>query len=552
MCKTLRVLFVGICFSIAWPAFGASLLFDDFNGSSASSLYWHLPVWLFNGDGTFIYDTQFECADNATLPTCVDSCGKITVQTKNIIGVSYYGYDLISNATYQPTTDELVFTVRLKVDQVQPGTIFAFFLYQKPASSDNTNHDEIDFEFLGNMPGKFCTNIYGAEPLGVGHPQYIPYASGTITDWHVYEIRWSATSVKWLVDGTQVRQVTTESPVPPGPMYIHLNAWVPGPESYALAYSPDIPPPAKADETNQTWSMSVDCLSVSSGIQVPTSISASVSSVSLDVGASCQLTAGCLDQDGKPMIAPLSWSSSDSQVATVDQSGKVIANCTGSAEITVSYGSLQQAIPVSVSSKLIKITQVAPLAELGKVCGKVTVNPKQYNVAVLIRLYEGWWTKPYYEKPLTAIKNNKAWSAMITTGGFDSDATEVRAYLIPAGIAPPLASGGEIPPEYSQYEFASVIRTYPAVKKILAKPRTLQLHVGQDHPYVEYHFYVLDDHRRRVFPPYETTSWASADPAIASVDGFGYVTPVAPGNTQIFYSTSLNNSLKGVLNVKVK
>jgi len=77
-------------------------------------------------------------------------------------------------------------------------------------------------------------------------------------------------------------------------------------------------------------------------------------------------------------------------------------------------------------------------------------------VAVYINVSGGWWTKPYFAQPLTSIAPDGTWSCDITTGGNDSSATEIAAYLVPAGYNPPLLSGqASLPAEFNQNSVAS-------------------------------------------------------------------------------------------------
>ncbi len=59
---------------------------------------------------------------------------------------------------------------------LRPGIVGGLFLYAL-APGSNTLHDEIDFELLSNVPDQVQTNIYGNEPLGIGHVEFIPYRS---------------------------------------------------------------------------------------------------------------------------------------------------------------------------------------------------------------------------------------------------------------------------------------------------------------------------------------------------------------------------------------
>ncbi|MEA3282342.1 MAG: CARDB domain-containing protein [Euryarchaeota archaeon] len=71
--------------------------------------------------------------------------------------------------------------------------------------------------------------------------------------------------------------------------------------------------------------------------------------------------------------------------------------------------------------------------------GNVTgIAPDDCRVAVYIRVGDVWWIKPYYASPLTAINPDGTWTCDITTGGDDRYATAVAAYLLPAGIEPPI------------------------------------------------------------------------------------------------------------------
>jgi hypothetical protein len=259
MNKLFLVAAIGVIAAASSISSAATLLSDDFSGTSASSSRWHIPTWVSSNDGTFIGRTQFRCTQNALLPAINQGNAIIAVESYNptdATGSSFYGTDLITNQTFS-SSQEIHITVRAKMNTSTPGIIGGIFLYAlKPGST--TLHDEVDFEFLTNKPDGVQTNIYGNEPLGVGHPQFSSYTSGTITDYHTYEIKWTANQVSWLVDGNLVR--TDTSHVPTEPMYLHLNMWVPGTE-WSEAYSQNLQPTNSAN-FNQIFSMSVDSVNV--------------------------------------------------------------------------------------------------------------------------------------------------------------------------------------------------------------------------------------------------------------------------------------------------
>jgi beta-glucanase (GH16 family) len=236
----------------------ATLLSDDFGGNIVNSSKWHIPTWVSPIDGTFIGQTQFRCTQNSSLPVTNDSNAIVAVETYNPTGFSFYGTDLISNQSFA-LEEGIHITVRAKMNTSTPGIVGGIFLYAlKPGST--TLHDEIDFEFLTNLPNQAQTNIYSNEPLGTGHPQFVSYASGSITDYHTYEIEWQPNQVSWFIDGNLVRTDTIH--VPTGPMNFHLNVWVPD-SDWDLAYSPNLIPTTSAS-SNQVFRMKIDSVNIES------------------------------------------------------------------------------------------------------------------------------------------------------------------------------------------------------------------------------------------------------------------------------------------------
>jgi len=244
------------------------LLSDNFPGIIVDAANWHIPTWVSSTDGTFVGQTQFRCTQNAALPSVINGNAIIALDTYNPTGSSFYGTDLISNQEFN-LGQGIIFTVTAKLNAPIPGGIIGgIFLYRPPActpnctSSSNTDHDEIDFELLSNDPNDVWTNIYGDEPLGTGHPESYPYLSGSVTDYHTYQIQWLPNQVTWSVDGTVIRTVTNQSPIPVGPMYAQLDIWVPGSDD-AAAYNANLQW-TTSPGSDQTFSMSVDSVEVAS------------------------------------------------------------------------------------------------------------------------------------------------------------------------------------------------------------------------------------------------------------------------------------------------
>ncbi len=74
------------------------------------------------------------------------------------------------------------------------------------------------------------------------------------------------------------------------------------------------------------------------------------------------------------------------------------------------------------------------------------VDTNNYGVAVYIYV-GGWWTKPYWNEPVTTISCNGYFVTDITTGGSDSSTSRIAAFLIPIDYDPPAMSGGASLPD---------------------------------------------------------------------------------------------------------
>ncbi|CAM8938845.1 unnamed protein product [Rhodiola kirilowii] len=106
------------------------------------------------------------------------------------------------------------------------GVVTAYYL-----TSTGTKHDEIDFEFLGNVSGQpyiIHTNIY-TQGVGNREQQFYPWFDPS-ADFHNYTIHWNPNAVVWYVDRIPIRVYRNyESKGVPYPnkqgMRIHTSLW---------------------------------------------------------------------------------------------------------------------------------------------------------------------------------------------------------------------------------------------------------------------------------------------------------------------------------------
>ena len=94
----------------------------------------------------------------------------------------------------------------------------------------------------------------------------------------------------------------------------------------------------------------------------------------------------------------------------------------------------------SVSS--ISFVYVPPYGSFENLQGAtLNANPDEFAVAVYIMVDGQWWTKPYWDSPITKISDDGTWICDITTGGVDETASIITAYLISKDYESPSASG---------------------------------------------------------------------------------------------------------------
>jgi len=244
-----------ICFtmSTSLAASASTLLYEDFSGDSFDSSKWHFAYW----GGQVLGRTLFR---SSSFPEIRNGNAIISVDSYNYEDSShssFYGNDVMSNKLIPLTGKAVHVKFRAKMNTSTPGIVGGMFLFAfRPG--DSGLHDEIDFEFVTSMPNAIMTNSYSNEPLDAGHPEFAYYESGTITDYHIYEIKWETDKVSWFVDGALVRVETEHVPVVP--MEIHLNAWVADAE-WQQAYNAELQP-AASESSNQSFEMSVDSVEV--------------------------------------------------------------------------------------------------------------------------------------------------------------------------------------------------------------------------------------------------------------------------------------------------
>ncbi|KAK1439346.1 hypothetical protein QVD17_05162 [Tagetes erecta] len=110
------------------------------------------------------------------------------------------------------------------------GVVVAF--YMSNGDMYEKNHDEIDFEFLGNIKGKdwkIQTNIYGNGSTNLGREERYSLWFDPSHDFHHYTILWTQDHIIFYVDNVAIREIKrTESlggGFPSKPMTLYATIW---------------------------------------------------------------------------------------------------------------------------------------------------------------------------------------------------------------------------------------------------------------------------------------------------------------------------------------
>ncbi|CAN0924225.1 Probable xyloglucan endotransglucosylase/hydrolase protein 28 [Linum grandiflorum] len=137
-------------------------------------------------------------------------------------GSGFVSQDLYSHGYFSAS-------IKLPADYTA-GVVVAF--YMSNGDTYEKNHDEIDFEFLGNIRGKdwrIQTNIYGNGSTASGREERYSLWFDPSDDFHRYSILWTDSHIIFYVDDVPIREsVRTESmggDFPAKPMSLYATIW---------------------------------------------------------------------------------------------------------------------------------------------------------------------------------------------------------------------------------------------------------------------------------------------------------------------------------------
>uniref|UniRef100_A0ACD6A8V8 Uncharacterized protein n=1 Tax=Avena sativa TaxID=4498 RepID=A0ACD6A8V8_AVESA len=122
-------------------------------------------------------------------------------------------------------------SIKLPSADYTAGVVVAF--YMSNGGVYEKTHDELDFEFLGNVKGKgwrVQTNVYGDGSTALGREErYGRLWFDPTQDFHRYAILWTNNTIVFYIDATPIREVVRNelmgAQFPSKPMSVYATIW---------------------------------------------------------------------------------------------------------------------------------------------------------------------------------------------------------------------------------------------------------------------------------------------------------------------------------------
>ncbi|KAJ4778026.1 Xyloglucan endotransglucosylase/hydrolase [Rhynchospora pubera] len=139
----------------------------------------------------------------------------------------YSGSGFISTDAYQNG----FFSASIKLPRgYTAGVVVAFYLSN--GDTFEHNHDELDFEFLGERKGKewrVQTNVYGNGSTSRGREERYLLPFDPSEEPHNYSILWTSNNIMFYIDEIPIREVIRNDAMggdfPSKPMYVYATIW---------------------------------------------------------------------------------------------------------------------------------------------------------------------------------------------------------------------------------------------------------------------------------------------------------------------------------------
>ncbi|XP_021887194.1 probable xyloglucan endotransglucosylase/hydrolase protein 30 [Carica papaya] len=218
----------GRCFSINFPNFRNDYIIQYSNFLRRLLL---LVSWLFCFSiiGTKAFEVTTINFDDGLSPLFGDSnlVRSPDARSVRLLLDRFTGSGFISSSMYHHG----LFSAMIKLpSDYTAGIVVAF--YTSNGDVFEKTHDELDFEFLGNIEGKpwrFQTNLYGNGSVSRGREERYRLWFDPSKEFHRYSILWTVKNIIFYVDNVPIREVVRNEAMgadyPLKPMSLYATIW---------------------------------------------------------------------------------------------------------------------------------------------------------------------------------------------------------------------------------------------------------------------------------------------------------------------------------------
>jgi len=233
------------------PAFAQVVFTDDFTGPTLDTSKWGVGDWQL-GRAYLSNPPTFNQENGITYATL-----QLDTYNPNFPGTLLRGAELYTWTTFALPKrwqgQGLQFEARVRVRSETRGLVASSFTWGFQQTSTTTLSDEIDFEYLTNLPSNqiLLTTWNGwdyKKPVyndGVHHSEALVTVGGLNRNaWTTLQLRWLKDRTEWYVNGVLAR--STRSAHANNPMSARFNLWAPA-SSWTAAYDPGLQPALTAD-----------------------------------------------------------------------------------------------------------------------------------------------------------------------------------------------------------------------------------------------------------------------------------------------------------------
>jgi uncharacterized protein YjdB len=252
-------------------------------------------------------------------------------------------------------------------------------------------------------------------------------------------------------------------------------------------------------------------LSPSSSTKLLTAIAATPSTASLAVGATEQFTAKATYSDGSSadVTASATWTDANAQIATITASGMATAVAAGSTTVTAAMGSVSGNATLTVAASPKTLTSVAVSPATATIASGAT---QQFTA-----------TATYSDSSTADVTATVAWTS----------SSAAVATINSSGLATAVATGSATFTATVNGVSGSAAITVPAPPKTLSSitisPLTASIATAATQQFAATATY--SDGTQALVTG--TVTWASANPAVATINASGLATGVAAGSTTL-------------------